>query len=225
MDGILFLAFTTGFLGGFGHCIGMCGPLVAASALPQRICKGGSPLLQIHLLFSAGRITTYAFLGSLMGLSGTFVDTVGRLAGMQNLVALLVGFFMIAAGCHIMGILKVTGLTKRHSDGILQAAGYILADEADESVWKYYPLGILMGFLPCGLSYTVLIGAAGTGGLLPGMAMLICFGLGTVPAMLLFGTLLSWLGSKNRERFARVGGCIVVMMGVCFIVKGIGLYA
>lgn len=200
----------------------MCGPLVAASALPQRVCRGGSPLLQTHLLFSAGRITTYAFLGSLMGLTGTFVDTAGRLAGIQNLVALLAGFFLIAAGCRIMGLLKVTGFTKRHSDGILQAAGYILADE---SVWKYYPLGILMGFLPCGLSYTVLIGAAGTGGLLPGMAMLICFGLGTVPAMLLFGTLLSWLGSKARERFARVGGCIVVMMGVCFLAKGIGLYA
>ena len=94
----------------------------------------------------------------------------------------------------------------------------------EESVWKYYPLGILLGFLPCGLSYTLFIGAAGSGGLLQGMATMICFGIGTLPAMLLFGSLVGFFGNRLKRRLYTAGGVAVILMGLAFFARGIRLY-
>src|SRR6266536_4613378 len=87
----LVLALTTGLLGGFGHCAGMCGPLVASVGLVSSPLLGARRALGGQLLYNAGRVTTYALLGALMGLTGSFVNTAGRLAGLQDVVAVLAG--------------------------------------------------------------------------------------------------------------------------------------
>ncbi|MGE5843482.1 MAG: sulfite exporter TauE/SafE family protein [Syntrophaceae bacterium] len=213
MDTVFFIAFAAGFLGGFGHCAGMCGPLVAAYAMP----------LKPNLLYSAGRITTYAFVGSLMGLTGSFVNTVGQLGGLQDLVAALAGILMIGAGLQWAGILSLPALPVAFPDpGLLRAARAVMERE---SIWKYYPLGVLLGFLPCGLSYTVFISAAGTGGLLSGMATMLSFGIGTLPAMLLVGSLASFAKEKAGARLRTAGGIAIILMGVLFLVRGIHHYA
>lgn len=221
MDTLFSLAFAAGFFGGFGHCIGMCGPIVAATALPARGGAKGFLALTPHLIYSAGRVTTYAFVGALMGVSGTFVNTAGRLAGVQNLAAVLAGMFMIAAGLHIAGLLKAPTLAAWQDGGLLKAARLIVESE---SVWKYYPLGILLGFLPCGLSYTLFIAAAGSGGLLKGMAVMISFGIGTLPAMLLFGSLVGFFGNRLKHWLYTAGGIAVIVMGLIFLARSIRLY-
>ncbi len=222
MDTLLFLAFSAGLFGGFGHCIGMCGPIAAAAALPVPGGRAGLAALKPQLIYSAGRVTTYAFVGALMGLTGTFVDTAGRLAGLQNLVAVLAGLFMIAAGLRLFGFLRLPRRAGVRGGGGLSNIARLIMEE--ESVWRYYPLGILLGFLPCGLSYTLFIGAAGSGGLLPGMATMISFGIGTLPAMLLFGSLVTFLGNRFQRRFTAAGGIAVILMGMAFLAKGVGLY-
>ncbi len=222
MDTLLTLAFVTGFFGGFGHCIGMCGPIAAATALPVR--GGGKGFLSLtpHLITSAGRITTYAFIGGLMGLSGTFVNTAGRLAGIQNLAAVLAGLFMIASGLRITGLLKAPTFRAGWQEGRLLKAARLIIET--ESVGKYYPLGILLGFIPCGLSYTLFIGAAGSGGFLPGMATMISFGIGTLPAMLLFASLVGFLGNRLKHRLITAGGITVIVMGLIFLARAVRLY-
>jgi sulfite exporter TauE/SafE len=224
------LAFTTGVLGGLGHCTGMCGPLVASYTLAGASHGAGSFLgrLTPHLLYNLGRITTYALIGALMGLSGSFVNVAGGLAGLQNVVAVAAGVMMIFMGLSITGI-RVgtgwrggTGWIEKHNLPVLLLAQRV---RASSSAFRYYPLGVVLGLLPCGLSYTVFIASAGTGKTASGMLTALFFGAGTLPALLFFGAVMSTLGAALRGRIYRAGGVAVIVMGVYFLLKGIRLYA
>lgn len=217
------LALTTGIIGGFGHCIGMCGPLVASYTL----ARTSQPLplftrMAPHLLYNVGRITTYTLIGGIMGLSGSFVNVAGRLAGIQNVVALIAGVMMILMGIGIAGISGNTAWIEKHNLSVLRLAQRVVASS---SLLRYYPLGIILGLLPCGLSYTVFIAAAGTGGLFPGMLTALLFGLGTLPALILFGAVMSLLSATLRNRIYRTSGALVILMGIYYLYRGISLYA
>ena len=213
------LAFTTGLLGGFGHCIGMCGPLVASytlsgsSSSPSR--SSGVNSLIPHLFYNIGRITTYMFIGAVMGLAGSFVNVAGRLSGFQNTVAIIAGLLMVLMGLSISGITGGTAWLERHNNIILKLAKNILQGE---SLWQYYPLGALFGFLPCGLSYTLFLSAAGTGSMLSGMLTTFFFGIGTLPALLLFGLITGYLSNKLRGLLYRLSGIIIILTGIYFLV-------
>jgi len=93
----------------------------------------------------------------------------------------------------------------------------------------YFPMGLLLGLLPCGPVYTVLIASARAGmdaetpitGLFHGMGLMIAFGLGTVPALLVVGklTALGWL--KSRGRIYKLSAIIMMFVGGYFIVQGV----
>lgn len=218
------LALTTGFLGGFGHCIGMCGPLVASftlassSDMPQPLSRSIAP----HLLYNMGRITTYGMVGALMGLSGSFVNIAGGMTGIQNAVAIITGIIMIALGFTIVTRSAAPSWIEKHNLPVLRAAKRSL-DSA--SLFRYYPFGLLMGLLPCGLSYTIFIAAAGSGGAAVGMTTALLFGLGTLPALFFFGALVTVLSSSLRGMIYRASGAVVVLMGFYFLIKGFRLYA
>jgi sulfite exporter TauE/SafE len=218
------LAFTTGLIGGFGHCIGMCGPLVASSALHSASAGRYQPLRPAmpQLLYNSGRITTYGVAGAVMGFAGSFVNVASRLAGIQNGVMIAAGIIMVIMGLGIVGIAGGTGWLERHNSLVLGMAKKIFPRR---SVWKYYPLGLVLGMLPCGLSYTAFIAAAGTGNPLAGMLTMFSFGLGTVPALALFGMMVSYLGSRLRGWMQKAGGVAVMTMGLYYLLKGIKLYA
>lgn len=218
MSPVYMLAFTTGLLGGFGHCIGMCGPLVASYTLRAKENPGPGRSFFPHLLYNSGRITTYVFIGSLMGFTGTFLGTAERLAGIQGAAQVLAGIFMVVMGLGIAGVPGLTGRLEGKNSYILKAVK--LVSEGD-SLWRYYPLGLLMGFLPCGLAYSVFIGAAGAGGVLQAMLYVFSFGAGTLPAMLLFGFIISYLSIRIRGWLYRTSGVIVILSGVYFIARGI----
>ena len=217
------LALTTGVLGGFGHCIGMCGPLVASYAL-VRDTERRTIFIRLapHLLYNLGRMTTYGFIGAIMGLSGSFVNVAGRLTGIQNVVAVVAGVVMFFMGLSIVGVGGTTAWIEKHNLSVLRMAQHILASS---STLRYYPLGLLLGLLPCGPSYTVFIASAGTGGLYPGMLTALLFGRGTLPALLVFGAVMSSLRAALRNTIYRTSGVIVMIMGVYFLYRGLKLYA
>ena len=223
MDAGYLLALTTGIIGGFGHCIGMCGPLVASYTLARTTRR--LPIfirMTPHLLYNSGRITTYALIGGIMGLSGSFVNVAGRLAGIQNVVAVIAGVLMILMGMSIAGITGNTAWIENHNFSVLRLAQRVFASS---SSLRYYPLGLILGLLPCGLSYTVFIASAGTGGLFPGMLTALLFGFGTLPALFLFGAVMSLLSASLRSRIYRTSGVLVIIMGIYYLYRGISLYA
>ena len=217
------LALFTGLLGGFGHCIGMCGPLVASYTLATPAI-GAQPMVNRvspHVLYNLGRITTYAAIGGIMGLSGSFVNVAGRLAGIQNIIAMAAGGLMIVMGLNIAGLRGSTAWIEKHNFPVLRAARKVLGST---SIFRYYALGLVLGLLPCGLSYTVFIASAGAGGLLPGMLTSLFFGLGTLPAILLFGAVITFLSPALRGGIYRTGGVLVIIMGVYYMYRGLRIY-
>lgn len=216
------LALGTGLLGGFGHCVGMCGPLVGSMSLAAAPALGPRRAAAGQALYNLGRVTTYAIVGGLMGLTGSFVNVAGRLAGLQEAVAVAAGLLMIAMG---LGAAGVSGwarrLEARAGGRVLAAARGVLAEGGPG---RFYPLGLLLGLLPCGLSWSAFVGAAATGGLAPGLLFALCFALGTVPALLLVGLGAAVLGHRLRGALYRAGGLLVALIGVLFAARGLGLH-
>jgi sulfite exporter TauE/SafE len=213
------MAFATGLLGSFGHCAAMCGPLVGSLALasgplgPRRSLAG-------QLAYHAGRVTTYAAVGAVMGLTGSFVNVAGRLAGAQQAVAVLAGALMILLGAGAAGLSAALKRAEARASGRVVALVRGLLDGGGPG--RLYPTGLALGLLPCGLSWTVFLGAAGTGSAVEGLLVALAFGLGTVPALLAVAAGVAALGARVRGVLARAGGILVALLGLLFVLRGLG---
>jgi uncharacterized protein len=216
--------FFTGLSVGFGHCIGMCGPIAVSFSLKLI----GRPVIWPHFFYNMGRVVTYALLGALMGYSGSFTATVARMAGLQQAILIFSGVMIILMGLSMGGWLPVGKifLDSCHCPGIF-SRGFQRVSSPPSSL-AYFPLGLLLGLLPCGPVYTALIAAARSGmeanthwrGALWGMGMMLAFGIGTVPAMLLVARLanMGWL--SHRKIICRISAVLMILMGGYFAAKG-----
>jgi len=136
-------------------------------------------------------------------------------------VLLVAGVFMILMGLNIAGMLGKrglfddTGITERTF--FREALHTILALE---SVWGTLLLGLLLGFLPCGLLYPVLMQAAASGGFISGMVIMLVFGVGTVPAMLSFGFLISRIQPHMKLFLYRIAAVLIIILGLQSLLRG-----
>jgi sulfite exporter TauE/SafE len=201
----------------------MCGPLVAAVSLAAGPRVGARQALLLQVLYNAGRITTYTLAGFLMGVLGTVVDVYARAAGLQGAVMVLAGAVMVVLGLGAAGVAPwarrlegmVSGKLFTGASGMLRGAGQ----------GRAYGLGLLLGFLPCGLSWSAFVCAAAAGGPLRGAAFALAFGLGTAPALLLVGSATAWLSARVRGVLYRAGGVAVTLLGLVFLLRGLGVHA
>jgi sulfite exporter TauE/SafE len=224
-DSLYLVFLTTGLTVGFGHCIGMCGPIVVSLSLNL----GGKRTLVPHLLYNGGRVTTYAILGGLMGLTGSFTAVASRIAGLQKGVMIFSGILIIAMALAMSGWIPLGGIFGNGSTPqSFISRGFRRLTRSTSRV-IYYPIGLLLGLLPCGPVYTALLAAAGTGidagaasaGFLRGLGLMTAFGLGTVPALLVIGRLAGsgWL--RARAILYRTGAILMLGVGVYFVIRGI----
>lgn len=220
MTSAVAMAFATGLLGSFGHCAAMCGPLVGSFALAAAPL-GARRSLAAQLAYHAGRITTYGAVGAVMGLTGSFVNVAGRLAGIQQAVAVGAGVLMVLLGLGAAGLSTALKRLEARASGKVVALVRGVLEGGGPS--RLYPTGLALGLLPCGLSWTVFLGAAGTGSLPEGLFLALAFGIGTMPALLLVGAAGTALGFRARGLLARAGGVLVALLGVLFVLRGAGV--
>ena len=209
------VAFVTGFLSGFGHCTGMCGPIAVTFSLGQP-SHGLRNKILIHLLYNTGRITTYTSAGALLALSVSLINiNLGqRPMAVQNIIGIVAGIFMIAIGTGLLFNIGWISWLESKNKTILRIGGDIVQER---SFWRYYLLGVLFGLLPCGMSYSFIAGAAATGNMIKGMSIMFLFGLGTLPSMLLVGVTTSLISLKLRGLLYRLAGLGVIIMGIIFL--------
>jgi uncharacterized protein len=216
------IAAATGFLGGFGHCVAMCGPLVGALGLQAPPGIPARRALLPQLAYHLGRITTYGTVGAVMGLAGSFVNVAGRMAGWQDAVAVIAGVLLVAMGLGAAAqSLRLRDAEGRLAGRVMRAVRNLAGHEAPA---RAYPLGLLLGLLPCGLSYSAFAAAAATGSPVHGMLLALAFGAGTLPALLLAGAIVSALSARSRGLLQRTGGLLVAAMGVLFVLRGLGVH-
>ena len=225
IDPLYAVFLTTGFAVGFGHCIGMCGPLVVSLSLNLK----DKNLFLPHLLYNIGRIVTYCILGGVMGLTGSFTLVASHIAGIQKGVMILAGILIVLMGLAMSGWMRFGNVfgDSYHPGGFV-SKGFRRLSRANSPA-TYFPIGLLLGLLPCGPVYTALLAAAGAGmkaggpgeAILKGMVVMMCFGLGTVPALLVVARLANMGWVKKREMIYRIGAILMIAVGLYFVVQGI----
>lgn len=198
------------------HCVGMCGPI--AMMLPVDRSSEAKKVLQI-LLYHLGRMTAYGSLGLVFGLLGKSF----YLAGMQQQLSIFVGIFMIFIVLVPEKIFMKYNFSKpvyRLISRVKSALGNQFKKKSNKAL---FTIGLLNGFLPCGLVYVALFGALAMQGISLGVAYMVLYGLGTIPLMSMavyFGGFLS-LGFQNKLQ--KIIPVVAVVIGTLFILRGLGL--
>lgn len=212
---MLYAALIFGLLGSF-HCVGMCGPI--AFLLPLDRKNKSKRMLQV-LSYHSGRIFMYAILGMAFGIVGKGLN----LFGIQQQLSIGVGLLMIVS---ILLPIKVFN-RYNFSKPIYKAVGKIKSAMGAELKKKkpstFFTLGYLNGLLPCGLVYMAIFGALAAGGPLKGSLYMAVFGLGTIPLMTTAIYLGNFLKGKVKQRVVKAIPVVVVVIGMLFILRGLGL--
>ena len=179
----LLTALLAGLLGGV-HCVGMCGGIVAAFSFRA---DGSKPPFRLHLAYNLGRITSYAMFGALAGALGASLKLADFLP-VQTMLFVLAQVVMILLGLYLAGFSRWVLVFER--------AGGVLWQRIRPLFQKLLPVrstpqamlaGMIWGWLPCGLVYSVLVSALAAGSATSGAALMLAFGLGTLPNLLGMG--------------------------------------
>jgi sulfite exporter TauE/SafE len=225
----LLLIFTLGFLGSFGHCIGMCAPLTVAFSLSQKQKSTASwqHSLIFHALLNLGRIASYGIVGAGIGALGSVLVAGGQIAGigssLRQFMTIFTGLLLIWFALVQLKPNFLPGLPVLHP--LTQGS---LRDRLNQQMlklsmlpqwWTPVLLGLLWGLIPCGFLYAAQIKAAQTGNLWMGTATMLAFGLGTLPTMLGVGVSASRLSSDQRSQLFRLGGWVTLTIGVLTLLR------
>lgn len=203
--------FLLGLFGGL-HCIGMCGGIVSALAGTATDLHSRQRRLAAQLLYSAGRISSYAVAGAIAGGLGlSLLNLLG--ADAARWLRILAGAFLVAAGLYLAGWwLGLTRLERLGAHAWRHIAPLSGRLQPLDRAWKRFAAGAVWGWLPCGLVYAALAGASASGGAAAGAAMMTAFGIGTLPALLAAGTASQALQSGVHTR--RLAGGLLVVFGL-----------
>jgi sulfite exporter TauE/SafE len=223
--------FLLGLLGS-GHCVGMCGPLVLA--FPGRV--GG---LGAQLAYGLGRIATYTLVGIALGSLGAGLGAAGGVAGDPLLwtaraqlgLSVLAAVFLALFGLTRLGLMREPGFLSLANPARLpgfrslqtRLAGASAQPPAARSrssgaLFSLAALGLLLGLLPCGLSYAAFARSLASGGALWGGLMALAFGLGTLPALVSVGLTASRWSVRSRKASDLIAGALMIAMAASLIV-------
>jgi uncharacterized protein len=209
---ILGVAILTGLLGGV-HCAGMCGGIVSALASGPRTT--GTAWL-IHLCYNLGRIASYMVAGAVAGTVGSLGLMLDGLLPVQIVLYAAANLVLIGLGLYLAGIHgPVSRLERLGSRFWSLLKPFTRRFLPANSPAKALALGMLWGWLPCGLVYTMLFTALISGNALSGAAVMLAFGLGTLPNLMVAAALLhgprAWLASRPARTLS---GAVVLGFGV-----------
>ncbi len=213
--------FLIGLFSSFGHCIGMCGGFVMTYSLKIHSSGGTASFWQRfypHLLYNSGRILTYTFLGFFFGLLGETLKVVLQVAHFQGALEIFAGGIMVLMGLDLGGWLPLS------KGGYLPGFRWFVSgiQKMLQRVNRHntFQLGLALGFIPCGLVYAAGATAAASGSAVQGALLMLTFGLGTIPALIIVALSTQWLSATLRQRFLKVATLLVIALGLVTIYRG-----
>jgi hypothetical protein len=211
----LLTAISLGFLGSF-HCIGMCGPIALALPMAREdkfnAFAGG-------IIYNAGRIFTYGVLGMFFGLLGKgFV-----IGGYQQTLSITLGIIILLGLLLPSQYSSSFGLTKVIAPLISKVKSLLSNLFKQKGFVSLFLIGLLNGFLPCGLVYLGVAGAIATGDEVKGSLFMMMFGVGTLPAMLFVSLASNIVSVEWRNKVRRAVPVFVGIMACVLILRGMNL--
>ncbi len=203
-----------GLLGSF-HCVGMCGPI--AFMLPVDRSNKVKQFFQI-LSYHFGRLFTYSLIGVLFGLLGKGF----YFFGFQQQLSIIAGVLMILSILlpHFFQKFNGSKTINKLLFKVKSALGKELKKKGNDT---FFTIGFLNGFLPCGLVYMAVFGALASTTAVEGALYMFIFGLGTIPLMTTVVYVGNFATGMVRKRIQQIIPYVVVLIGVLFILRGLGL--
>ncbi|MBB6638406.1 sulfite exporter TauE/SafE family protein [Cohnella thailandensis] len=199
-------------LTGAPHCIVMCGGIGASIAMEARRSAAVS-----LAFYHVGRILTYAITGALMGAAGSFLNLAGRFVGLQGAASILGGVFILLWAWRKF-TLPLHAIRFPGHERLKRLSG------SSGSSWEYVSIfltGLLLGLLPCGLTYAMQMNAAATGNVADGFLIMLVFGLTTFPMLFAFALSAKGISKKWRKQLRGAGQNLAILMGILSIMKGL----
>jgi len=220
-------AFLVGLLGGV-HCVGMCGGIVGALCLglnqdspqTQNNIRSSLPYL---LSYNAGRILSYTLAGLLMGGIGWLGSHLFDIYALQKSLEIIAAIFMLALGLYIAGWWKILARVEKLGGNIIWKRLEPLGRRfMPVKTYRHaFSLGLVWGWLPCGLVYSVIIWTISTQSPLEGGLLMLSFGLGTLPNLLLMGVFAASLNQFIQQAWVRqIAGLMIMSFAVIMFYRG-----
>lgn len=206
-DITLLTLFLLGFFGG-GHCVGMCGGLSSAFALqlPPGMNRTG-----LIVLLNLGRISSYVFIGLLVGAIGQVGISLDQTRWLQNGLYLSANLLLLFLGLYLAGISSLATRIESIGRPVWKRLNPLLNRLLPiQSVPACFGVGMLWGWLPCGLVYSASLYALGSGNALEGGLYMLAFALGTLPNLLAMGLFAAQLKNFLQRKTVRLAAGLLV---------------
>jgi len=224
-------------LAGSVHCIGMCGGIVGAlsvsgAPLPRNVIPIAAiaqhSALPRVLSYNAGRIASYMAAGALAGGLAGGAHSIAGLAGLQLGFYWLANLMLVALGLYLMDAWRGLAVLEQGGRVLWRRAQPVIAPMMKSLMPATHPhqafaLGLLWGWLPCGMVYSVLLTAMLSGSASDGAAVMLAFGLGTLPMLTGLGLIGARLQRTLQQRRVRIAcGLLVLAFGVLGLARAAG---
>lgn len=210
--------FMLGLLG-TGHCLGMCGPLIFAF-------PGRSGRFIPHVGYHLGRVTTYAAVGGILGGVGPALAGLTGMNAQAEAATLQAGLRLMAAALlALLGLIRLGWIKEPGWFGLLspeRIPGFKHAMDGAANSGRlavFFAQGLLLGLLPCGLSYGAFAQALAAADAADGSLLVLGFALGTSPGLLLLGTGVAAVVRRYRRQSDIIAGILMLVMAARLIAR------
>ncbi len=212
---MLWSAVILGLLGSF-HCVGMCGPI--AFMLPVDRSNSVKKISQIGS-YHLGRLFAYSLIGLFFGLVGKSL----YIFGLQQQLSIVIGIIMILVILIPVQTFNKYNLSKPLYKIISKVKSALGSAIKKKTADTFLTIGFLNGFLPCGLVYMAVFASLAMQNTLKGSLYMVLFGIGTIPLMTTAIYLGKFLNSEIKQRIQKAIPVFVILIGLLFILRGLGL--
>lgn len=206
-------------LSGSAHCFGMCGGLASALGMRLKTSENAMPAIAHATLYQVGRISGYALMGALCGGFGQALQSILNVTRVAEYFRVMSGVLLLLVAARLLlqwnGLVALERVGARLWQSVRPLAGRLSGVKPSHTLL----LGMIWGLLPCGLVYSMLAFAALSGSALNGLGLMVAFGLGTAPSMLLstiFAAKSVQLMSSTLAK--KASGALLVVFGLWLIV-------
>ncbi len=211
------LVFVAGVLGS-GHCLGMCGALVSGYFMNAGKNKSYFP----YLAYQLSRISVYTVVGLVAASLGFVLVSSGMFGKLQSMLQIFIGSVVIILALGIIGLIPWQGSIRLLPMDLLRK-GFATSRQKGPVLGAMIA-GLLNGLMPCPLTFAMAVEATTAPSIVEGGLLMLTFGAGTLPTMLLISIAFGKLGATVRGYMYKAAAVIMIVMGMNTVFKGVSFY-